>query len=343
MVMNGASRLLLLPLLCCGAFAAHSETPSSGLSPMENATIALFRHAAPSVVHIAIEKKSKPHGADDGEYGSGFIWGSAGHIVTNTHVVRDAQAIGVVLPLGKLVIAEVVGLAPHYDIAVLQVGERDVPQGLPLGDSSTLQIGQSVFAIGNPFGLDQTLTTGVVSALKRRTVVDGQHEIADAIQIDAAINPGNSGGPLLDSSGRLIGVNTAIVSSSGTSSGVGFAIPVATIKRVVPELIQSGHAVFPGVGVIPAPHSASVLRHVRGLVVANILPGSPASKAGLRGSAPDRIGDVIITANNVPIVTLADFADQLAKTGIGNSISITVVRGDQTKQMSLQVIDEAAE
>jgi 2-alkenal reductase len=342
--MRGASRLLLLLLFgCMSAVPAQSETPPVSLSPMENATIALFRNAAPSVVHIAVEKQPEPSKTADGEYGSGFIWDRAGHIVTNTHVVRDARSIGVVLPKGNLVTAEVVGLAPQYDIAVLRVRNTDVPQGLPLGDSSSLQIGQSVFAIGNPFGLDQTLTTGVVSALKRRTVVDGRHEIADAIQIDAAINPGNSGGPLLDSSGRLIGINTAIVSSSGTSSGIGFAVPAATVERVVPELIQSGHATFPGIGAVIAPHSASVLHHVRGLVVARTLPGSPASRAGLTGLEADRVGDVITSANGVPIVTLADFAQQLSKTGVGNSIRMTIARGGQTREVSIQVVDEAAE
>jgi 2-alkenal reductase len=340
--MNGASKLLLLLLFCyIGSITAQSGTSSNSLSPMENATIALFHDAAPSVVHVTVEKRSESKKVDDGEYGSGFIWDRAGHIVTNTHVVRDARSIGVVLPKGRLVSAVVVGLAPHYDIAVLRVPERDIPQGLPLGDSSSLQIGQSIFAIGNPFGLDQTLTTGVISALKRRTVVDGQHEIADAIQIDAAINPGNSGGPLLDSLGRLIGVNTAIVTSSGSWSGVGFAIPVATVKHAVPDLIQSGHATFPGIGIVAAPHSASVLRHIRGLVVAKTLAGSPASRAGLRGSDSNRLGDVIIMADGMPIVTLADFAERLTRAGIGNSIRLTVVQGEQTKQMSLQVIDEA--
>jgi len=342
--MRRAPILVFLALYYYSALLARAELARTDLSPTEQATITLFNHAAPSVVHIAVNKKptAGSNKGDDGEYGSGFIWDAVGHVITNTHVVRDAIAINVVLPAGRLVAAQVIGLAPYYDIAVLQIHETNFPKALTLGQSSSLQVGQSIFAIGNPFGLDQTLTTGVISALKRRTVVDGQHEIANAIQIDAAINPGNSGGPLLDSSGRLIGINTAIVSSSGTSSGVGFAIPVATAKRVVPELIQTGHATLPGIGIMPAPNSAAVLEHVHGIVIAKILPGSPASQAGLKGSRPGQVGDVITMANGIPTLTLADFSEQLAKAGVGNNIHVTIVEAGQPKDRVLEVIDEAA-
>lgn len=333
--------VFFLALYCCSALWA--EPARSALSPTEQATIALFRHAAPSVVHIAVEKRpTGSNKSDIGEYGSGFIWDTAGHVITNAHVIRDAIAIDVVLPAGRLVAARVTGVAPYYDIAVLQIDENDLPEALPLGQSSSLQVGQSIFAIGNPFGLDQTLTTGVVSALKRRTLVDGRHEIADAIQIDAAINPGNSGGPLLNSSGHLVGINTAIVSSSGTSSGVGFAIPVATAKRVVPQLIQTGHATLPGIGIVAAPNSAAVLEHVHGIVIAKISPGSPASKAGLKGSTSGQVGDIITMANGIPTLTLADFSEQLAKAGVGNNIQLTIVEAGRPKERVLAVIDEAA-
>jgi 2-alkenal reductase len=195
------------------------------LSAAEKATIELFQRASPSVVHVYVQPDPRllgqeaPFGPGFGapesglsiQTGTGFLWDGAGHVVTNNHVVEGAGQVRIRLASGEIVSAEVVGTAPNYDLAVLQLGRmRMPPPPIPLGSSSNLEVGQSVFAIGNPFGLDQTLTTGIISALHRRLPTSGGREIADVIQTDAAINPGNSGGPLLESAGRLIGVNTAI-------------------------------------------------------------------------------------------------------------------------------------
>jgi 2-alkenal reductase len=337
-------RIFAIPLaLFLSVAAASGEISTSrNLTPNEQLRIDVFRQAAPSVVHVAVQNASGSHGQPQDEYGTGFIWDKTGHVVTNTHVVRHAKRIIVVMPSGEVAATDIVGLAPYYDMAVLQLHELSrLPPAIPLGDSAALEVGQSVYAIGNPFGLDQTLTTGVISALQRRTRVNGKHEIADAIQIDAATNPGNSGGPLLDSSGHLIGVNTAILSPSGTWSGVGFAIPVATVKRVVPELIQTGHASIPGIGIVAAPQSASVLANMPGVVIAKVNSGTPASQAGLKGSYENTSGDVIIAADHVPIRSLADLDHQIVKKGIGNEIDITLLRQSRPRDVTLKIIDEA--
>ncbi|MBE7204774.1 MAG: trypsin-like peptidase domain-containing protein, partial [Parafilimonas terrae] len=239
------------------------------LAESEKATIALFEQASPSVVHVFaqsaaqdrglldIENEGQENGGEGGgtQTGTGFVWDGAGHVVTNTHVVQAAAqsggSVSVRLSSGEVVSASLVGLAPSYDLAVLQLGRTvRLPPPLAIGTSADLKVGQSAFAIGNPFGLDHTLTTGVISALRRRMPTSEGRELSGVIQTDAAINPGNSGGPLLDSAGRLIGVNTAIVSPSGASAGIGFAIPVDVVNRVVPELIRAGRVRNPGIGII---------------------------------------------------------------------------------------------
>jgi 2-alkenal reductase len=331
---------LLFFLLLVPAIAEKSL--AQALTQTEKLRVEVFRRAAPSVVHVAVKKTSDEQPDSKDEYGTGFLWDRMGHVVTNTHVIRGAQNVVVVMPSGKVVPTKVVGLAPYYDIAVLQIYEMsDPPPIIPLGDSSSLQVGQSVYAIGSPFGLDQTLTTGVVSALKRRTRVDGRHEIADAIQIDAATNPGNSGGPLLDSTGHLIGITTSIVSSSGTWSGVGFSIPVATVKRVVPELIQTGHASVPGIGIIAAPDSKAAIEGVHGVVIARVIPNSPAERAGLKGSAGGTPGDVIIAADQLAVTRLADLYEAVEMKGVGRSIELTVLRQGQLDGVGLEIVDES--
>ncbi len=231
------------------------------LAESEKATIALFERASPSVVHVFAQAAAQDRGLMDIENegegegsgtqtGTGFVWDGAGHIVTNTHVVQAAAqsggSVSVRLSSGEVVPTTLVGMAPSYDLAVLRLGRMTrLPPPLAIGTSADLKVGQATFAIGNPFGLDHTLTTGVISAVRRRMPTSEGREVAGVIQTDAAINPGNSGGPLLDSAGRLIGVNTAIVSPSGASAGIGFAIPVDVVNRVVPELIKGGRCATP--------------------------------------------------------------------------------------------------
>ncbi len=187
--------------------------------------------------------------------------------------------------------ARIVGASPNYDLAVLRVDDtRGLPPPLAIGTSDDLRVGQLVFAIGNPFGLDQSLTTGIISALKRRLPTGGGREITNVIQTDAAINPGNSGGPLLDSAGRVIGVNTAILSPSGTNAGIGFAIPIDTVNRVVPQIIARGYVPTPGIGIVAASEDAATRAGVEGVVIARTVPGSAAERAGLRGIDPPAAG-----------------------------------------------------
>jgi S1-C subfamily serine protease len=218
---------------------------------------------------------------------------------------------------------------------------RALPPPIPIGTSADLKVGQAVFAIGNPYGLDQTLTTGVISALKRRLPTSNGREISNVIQTDAAINPGNSGGPLLDSAGRLIGVNTAIYSPSGSNAGIGFAIPVDTVNRVVPELIRGGRVPTPGIGIVSADEPAASRLGVEGVVVARTIPDSPADRAGLRGI--DRIsgalGDVIVAANGNPVRRLADLTERLEQKGVGQTIELTIKRDGGTVIVSVVIAD----
>src|SRR6185369_5769617 len=242
------------------------------LNEAERATVELFHNAAPSVVFITSLSVRRsafrfnltqiPRGT-----GSGFIWDDAGHIVTNFHVIQGGDAARVTLADQSTWDAKLVGTAPEKDLAVLKIeAPRDRLRPIPIGTASDLQVGQHVFAIGNPFGLDHTLTTGVISALGREIESAARTPIRDVIQTDAAINPGNSGGPLLDSSGRLIGVNTAIYSPSGSSAGIGFAIPVDVVNRVVPDLIKNGRVPVPGIGIVAADEAAATRIGAEGVV-----------------------------------------------------------------------------
>ena len=221
---------------------------------------------------------------------------------------------------------------------------RDVshlPPPIAIGSSADLQVGQFAYAIGNPFGLDQSLTTGVISALHRRLPTNGGREISDVIQTDAAVNPGNSGGPLLDSAGRVVGVNTAIISPSGSNAGIGFAIPVDVVNRVVPQLIGKGHVPTPGIGIVTADEAAATRLGVEGLVVLRTVPNSPAARAGLRGVNVNSgtLGDVIVSANGQPVRRLSDLTNQLEKVGVDHTIPITVSRDGQTVNLDVMVTD----
>src|SRR6266576_815207 len=260
----------------------RAVTPRGDLLPNERSTIALFRQASPAVVNItaigveqdlfSLNLYQIPQGT-----GSGFVWDTNGDIITNFHVIQNADAAQVTLADQSNWKAQVVGAAPDKDLAVLRI---DAPASrlhpIPIGTSKDLQVGQSVYAIGNPFGLDQTLTTGVISALNREIESVTRRPIQGVIQSDAAINPGNSGGPLLDSAGRLIGVNTAIYSPSGSNAGIGFAIPVDVVNRVVPELIRNGRVPTPGIGIVAGDETLGMRLGIKGVVVVRTVPGSPA-------------------------------------------------------------------
>ncbi len=317
------------------------------LSGAEASTVELFARVSPSVVHVFArpEGRGRRAGGGDGEgvqSGTGFVWDAAGHVVTNNHVVEGAGAMMVRLASGELVEAELVGTAPNYDLAVLSLERlRGPPPPVAVGTSADLKVGQAAFAIGNPFGLDQTLTTGVISALQRSLPTEGGREIADVIQTDAAINPGNSGGPLLDSAGRLIGVNTAIFSPSGSSAGIGFAIPVDVVNRVVPELIRAGRVPTPGIGILVADEAVASRLGIEGVVVARTLPESPAERAGLEGAdgRSGELGDVIVAADGRPVRRLADLAAALERAGVGRSVELTVERDGRTRPVRVEVAD----
>ncbi len=319
--------------------------PAGRLADWEKANTELFRAAAPSVAYITTEaRRFNPFiGVQVAEgAGSGFVWDTEGRIVTNYHVIEGADTVYVQLDVGEPIPARVVGGAPDYDIAVVQL--RDRPKNLrpiAVGTSSNLQVGQATYAIGNPFGLQRTLTTGVVSALERTLPTSEGREVRGVIQTDAAINPGNSGGPLLDSSGRLIGVNSAIYSESGSSAGIGFAIPVDLVKKVVPQIIKTGRAPRPGIGIAAADERVAAQLGIHGVVILGVGRGSPAERAGLRPfvAGSKQPGDVIVAVNGKAVETLSDFAAALEQIGIGNEATLSVRRGDAERQVKVRVMD----
>ena len=323
-------------------------TPREGLKPEERATIALFRQASPSVVYITTLARQRdffslnleeiPQGS-----GSGFIWDQDGHIITNFHVIQSASGAKVTLADHSDWDAQLVGVAPDHDLAVLYIkAPKNQLRPLAIGTSADLEVGQSVFAIGNPFGLDQTLTTGIISALGRSIPAITGRTIAGVIQTDAAINPGNSGGPLLDSAGRLIGVNTAIYSPSGSSAGIGFAVPVDTVNRIVPQLIRHGEITRPGLGVRIGDDRISRRLSLSGVLIIDIEKGSAAEAAGLRGTRSDAsggitLGDIIVGIDNDRIETSNDLFTALEKRAVGETVKVTVVRGEARRTVAIKL------
>ncbi len=320
-----------------------------GLTPEERRDIEVFRRASPSVVFITsialrrdvftMDVQQIPQGT-----GSGFVWDRQGHIVTNFHVIQDGNAFSVALSDQSEWEARVVGIAPDKDLAVLHI-KAPAEKLLPLapGTSRSLLVGQRVLAVGNPFGLDHSLTIGVVSALGRELRSPNGRRIRDVIQTDAAINPGNSGGPLLDSSGRLIGVNAAIFSPSGASAGIGFAVPVDTVTRLVPQLIARGRAVQAGIGVslIPDRHNAQL--KIDGVALAEVAPDGPAGRAGLQGVQVTRtrrliLGDRIVAVDGKPVKSEDDLRDLFEAAGVGKTVTLTVVRGDARRDVRVQLV-----
>src|SRR5438876_4345347 len=314
------------------------------LSEAERANIELFERVSPSVVQVAARSAAaNPLAEDEGgeaaagaASGTGFVWDNAGHVVTNNHVVQNGSEVAVRFASGEVAHAEVIGVAPNFDVAVLRIkNARQLPPPVALGSSTELKVGQSAFAIGNPFGLDQSLTSGIISALKRRLPTSSGREIANVIQTDIAINPGNSGGPLLDSAGRLIGVNTAIISPSGTSAGIGFAIPIDIVNRVVPEIISKGYVPTPGIGIVAADEAVATRAGVEGVAVVRTVAGSSAERAGLRGVDANtrRLGDVIVGVNGKPVRRLPDLIDELERVGVGKRVTLQIKRDGQDRSV----------
>ena len=315
------------------------------LAAEEKATIELFERCSPSVVFITslarrplsfLETTEVPRGA-----GSGFVWDRKGHIVTNFHVIENADSLLVTLSDQSDWKATVVGVERDKDLAVLRIGapESKLPPIL-LGRSRDLKVGQKVFAIGNPFGLDETLTTGIVSALGRTIEAVTGRKIQDVIQTDAAINPGNSGGPLLDSAGRLIGVNTQIASPSGGSAGIGFAVPADTVNEVVPQIIAHGRVIRPRLGITPAQEGLLRRLGVSGVLVLAVQDGSGAAKAGLRGTRRDSdgnvvLGDIIVGVAGTKVTNYDDLVSTLEKQTIGASVPVKILRDE--REMTVDV------
>jgi len=350
LALGAALGMTLSQALCqTGAGAASGSRravqPRPPLAADEQAVVELFEAASPSVVHVAtkavFERRMGPFfsGQQVAEgTGSGFVWDTQGHIVTNSHVVvpdgSEEVSYSVILSDGTTYPATLVGLAPEDDLAVLKIdAPRESLHPIPLGSSEDLKVGQRVLAIGTPFGLDQTLTTGVVSALGRTVVSPIGVEISGVIQTDAAINPGNSGGPLLDSAGRLIGVNTAIQSPSGASAGIGFAIPSDTVNDTVAQLIEFGRKLRPQLGILRVdPPIAARLGVARGVLVGDVVPGTDAERKGLRGTLMTRdgrvsLGDIITAIDDKPIDSYSDLIRTLERYKEGDVVDVTVLRG----------------
>jgi S1-C subfamily serine protease len=322
-----------------------------GLNDNELATIKLFEKSTPSVAFITTSNVRKDYWSQNVTEiprgtGSGFVWDLEGHVITNFHVIQGADRAQVTLADQTTWTATLVGYAPEKDLAVLRI---DAPGNLlkpiPVGSSDDLLVGQSVYAIGNPFGFDQTLTTGVISALGREiNGVDGSI-IKDAVQTDAAINPGNSGGPLLDSRGELIGVNTSIYSPSGAYAGIGFSIPVDAVKWVIPELIKHGKILRPTLGVELAPKRAVSRMGIKGLLVMNVNEKSGAERAGIQPTYRDQfgkiiLGDVIIAIDENPILSRNDLRLVLENYKPNDKVKITVLRENEKIVLDL-TLDEA--
>jgi S1-C subfamily serine protease len=319
--------------------------PVRVVSTSEEITVQLFEQAAPSVVFITTTAVSQDYWSRNiyeipAGSGSGFIWDDKGHIVTNFHVIKGAYKAKVTLSDQTTWDAEVVGYESRKDLAVLKIKSNSKLQPIPIGTSHNLKVGQSVFAIGNPFGLDQTLTTGVISALGREIESIAQIPIRDVIQTDAAINPGNSGGPLLDISGRLIGVNTAIYSPSGAYAGIGFSVPVDVVNWVVPDLIEFGEVRRPVLGVDLVNQQIIDRMELKGALVMNIGPGSGAEKGGLKPTRKSRtgdiiIGDLIIEINGEAIESNNDLLLTLEKYKPGDQIRMKVKRDKQINDLTI--------
>ena len=322
------------------------------LDPEETATIAIYRRVSPSVVSVANNALVRAGLFDSQVYevpqgaGSGIVWDRQGHIVSNFHVIDAADALTVTFPDGKTFDARVVGVAPDYDLAVLRI---DAPAArlhpIQPGTSRSLLVGQNVLAIGNPYGLDTSLSKGIISALGRSITGMTDQKIHDMIQTDAAINPGNSGGPLLDSAGCLIGVNTAILSPSGAYAGVGFAVPVDTVARVVPQLIEKGHISRTGLGLQLLPDRVTEGIGVSGVAVFAVPAKSAAGAAGVAGLTRTRagdlvLGDVITAVEDQPVTCRDDLRTALDRFKPGETVRVHLDRNGKKRTVGLRLTEE---
>lgn len=323
-------------------------TPRGDLAAEEKSNIELFRLSSPSVVYItrlamrrdrfSLNLFEIPQGT-----GSGFVWNDQGHVITNFHVIQGASALRVTLADNSEWDARVVGMAPDQDLAVLFINApKNRLKPIAVGQSANLQVGQRVFAIGNPFGLDQTLTTGIISALGREINGVSGRKISGVIQTDAAINPGNSGGPLLDSAGRLIGVNTAIFSPSGSNAGIGFAVPVDTVNRVAPQLIRHGRVIRPGLGIHVADRATAERFGVRGVLIIRVQKGSAAEAVGLRGTGRNRegrlvLGDVIVGVGEHSVASLDELLDALDAHKVGEVVEVHLMRDGSRMSVTVKL------
>ena len=340
------SLFLLILIIPCSLQA-------STLYPTEQENINVFKEVSPLVVNVQNIKRIRrtfdainvPAGT-----GSGFIWSKTGHIVTNFHVIRGAKSVMISLQNGKSYKARIVGAEPLKDIAILKIDDKEALthigklKPLHIGSSNNLQVGQRTVAIGNPYGLDQSMSVGIISALNRRIMGVAGVTIQGMIQTDAAINPGNSGGPLLDSHGELIGMNTMILSQSGSSSGIGFAVPVSEIKRIATQIIEKGRVLQPGIGIHLLGQNVSHYMGVKGVIIESVLKGGPAAKAGLRGTSRSprghlKLGDVIVDIDGKPVMNFDDLYNILDDKKIGQTVTLTIVRNDTKQKVKIKTFD----
>lgn len=332
--------------------APRTVVARGDLADDERNTIEVFQTASPSVVYITTQQQvmdfwtrdvfSVPRGT-----GSGLIWDDRGHVVTNNHVIQGASQASVRLNDGRSYTATLVGRSPRHDLAVLRINVAvDRPPALALGTSENLLVGQKVFAIGNPFGLDYTLTTGVISALDRTITAGPEGQtIGGLIQTDAAINPGNSGGPLLDSAAQLVGINTAIYSPSGAYAGIGFAVPVEVVNKVVPQLISKGRYIRPTLGIqVDAGINQALMEgmQIDGVMILRVEPDSPAAKAGLRAATarPDGSlipGDVILAIDGEAVKTVQELISTLETYDVGEVVALTLWRRGDTQEVTVKL------
>lgn len=332
--------LLLITMWIC--------QPLTGLTEDEKNTIDIVRRTSNAVVFVTNIQLVRGYFYSQREVargsGSGFVWDDRGYIVTNYHVIEDGDSFNVTLANQKSYRARLVGIEANKDIAVLKLEEN--PGNLTpvrAGSSSHLLVGQKVVAIGNPFGLDNTVTTGIVSALGREIMGVGGVTIRNMIQTDASINPGNSGGPLLDSDGRLIGMNTMIYSKSGSSAGIGFAVPVDTIKRIVPQIITYGKVIRPGIGINILNEQYARRMRIEGVIVRDVERGSDAYRAGIRGLARNRNGqlyiqDIIIAIDNFKIKSYDDLYNALDNYKIGDAVTVSVERDEEVRKVQVRLM-----
>lgn len=333
------------------AVKAKTVTARGSLADDEKSITELFKNTSPAVVHITSMRRQRSafnpriRSAKTGT-GSGFVWDERGFIVTNFHVIQHADFVKIKFKNDTVLEGKIVGTAPDKDLAVIKVnpGGAKLPT-VPIGSSKDLLVGQKVFAIGNPFGFDQTLTQGIVSGLGREIRSPGKHgrggrPIYDVIQTDADINPGNSGGPLLDSAGRLIGVTTAIYSQTGQNAGIGFAVPVDTVNRIVPQLISRGRVERPGLGITIGGDRQMAQLGLQGVLVVAVRPGSAAAQAGIEGVRSGAgqqwvLRDVIVGFNGNKIRSSSDLFRQLDRSKIGETVELTLQRDKRRRKVKV--------